>query len=88
MLFFLNFPEETRKLLGPGTLVEGALTGTYSTPPSATTLEILTPDRDVEPSDDPDPPPSTALVSPSTTSADQEPRSHTHRRQLPPENET
>ena len=52
MLLFLNFPEETRKLLGPGTLVEGALTGTYSTRPSSTTLEILTPDRDVEPSVD------------------------------------
>ena len=52
MLLFLNFPEETRKLLGPGTLAEGALTGTYSTRPSSTTLEILTPDRDVEYSDD------------------------------------
>ena len=52
MLLFLNFPEETRKLLGPGTLVEGVLTRTYSTRPSSTTFEILTPDRDVEPSDD------------------------------------
>ena len=52
MLLFLNFPEETRTLLGPVTLVEGALTGKYSTRPSSTTLEILTPDRDVEPSDD------------------------------------
>ena len=52
MLLFLNFPEETRKLLGPGTLAEGALTGTYSTRLSSTTLEILTPDRDVESSDD------------------------------------
>ena len=52
MLLFLDFPEETRKLLGPGTLAEGALTGTYSTRPSSTTLEILTPDRDAESSDD------------------------------------
>ena len=52
MLLFLKFPEETRQLLGPGTLAEGALTGTYSTRPSATTLQILTPDRDVESSDD------------------------------------
>ena len=52
MLLFLDFPEETRKLLGPGTLAEGALTGTYSTRPSSTTFEILTPDRDVESSDD------------------------------------
>ena len=52
MLLFLNFTEETRKLLGPETLAEGALTGTYSTRPSSTTLEILTPDRDVESSDD------------------------------------
>ena len=52
MLLFLNFPEETRKLLGPGTIAEGALTGTYSTRPSSTILEILTPDRDVESSDD------------------------------------
>ena len=52
MLLLLNFPEETRKLLGPGSLVEEALTGTYSTRPSSTTLEILTPDRDVEPSED------------------------------------
>ena len=52
MLLFLDFPEETRKLLGPGTLAEGAFTGTYSTRPSSTTFEILTPDRDVESSDD------------------------------------
>ena len=52
MLLFLNFPEETRKLLGPGTLAEGAPTGTYSTRPSSTTFEILTQDRDVESSDD------------------------------------
>ena len=52
MLLFLKFPEETRKLPGPGTLVEGALTGTYSTRHSSTTFEILTPDRDVESSDD------------------------------------
>ena len=52
MLLFLDFPEETRKLLGPGTLAEGVLTGTHSTRPSSTTLEILTPDRDTESSDD------------------------------------
>ena len=52
MLLFLDFPEETRKLLGPGTLAEGALTGTYSTRPSSTTFEILTPDRDADSSDD------------------------------------
>ena len=52
MLLFLDFPEETRKLLGPGTLAEGAFKGTYSTRPSSTTFEILTPDRDVESSDD------------------------------------
>ena len=52
MLLFLNFPEETRKLLGPGTLAERALTGNYSTRSSSTTLQILTPDRDVESSDD------------------------------------
>ena len=52
MLLFLDFHEETRKLLGPGTLAEGAFTGTYSTRPSSTTFEILTPDRDVECSDD------------------------------------
>ena len=52
MLLFLDFPEETRKLPGPGALAEGALTGTYSTRPSSTTLEILTPDRDAESSDD------------------------------------
>ena len=52
MLLFLDFPEETRKLLGPGTLAEGAFTGTYSTRPSSITFEILTPDRDVESSDD------------------------------------
>ena len=51
MPLFLNFPEETRKLLGPETLAEGALTGTYSTRPSSTIFEILTQDRDVESSD-------------------------------------
>ena len=52
MLLFLDFPEETRKLLGPGTLAEGVFTRTYSTRPSSTTFEILTQDRDVESSDD------------------------------------
>ena len=32
LLLFLNFPEETRKLLGPGTLVEGRLA--IHTPPA------------------------------------------------------
>ena len=53
MIFlFLDLPEETRKLLGPGTLTEGALTGMYSTHPSSIIFEILTPDRDAESSDD------------------------------------
>ena len=52
MLLFLDFPEETRKLLKTGILAEGALTGTYSTRPSSTIFEILTPDRDAESSDD------------------------------------
>ena len=43
MLLFLDFREETRKLLGPGTLAEGALTMTYSTRPSSTTFEIQDP---------------------------------------------
>ena len=49
---FLDFPEETRKWLGPGTLTEVALTGTYSTCPSSNIFKILTPDRDAESSDD------------------------------------
>ena len=52
IFLFLDFPEETRKLLGTGTITEGALTGTYSTRPSSAIFEILTPDRDAEPSDD------------------------------------
>ena len=52
MLLFLDCPEETRKLLKTGILAEGALTGTYSTRPSSTIFEILTPDRDAESSDD------------------------------------
>ena len=52
IVLFLDFPEETRKLLGPGTLTEGALTGAYSTCPSSTIFEILTPDRGAESSDD------------------------------------
>ena len=59
IFFLLDFPEETRKLLGPGTLTEAALTGTYSTRPSSTTLEILTPDRDAESSEDGLMPPTT-----------------------------
>ena len=49
---FFDFPDETRRLLGPGEIKEGTRTGTYSTRPSSTTFEILTPDRDVESSDD------------------------------------
>ena len=52
IFLFLDIPEETRKLLGPGTLTEGTLTGTYSTRPSSTILQILTPDRDAESSED------------------------------------
>ena len=52
MLLFLDFPEEARKLLGPGTLAEGALTGTYSTRPSSTKFEILTSESNAESSDD------------------------------------
>ena len=49
MLLSLDFPEETRKLLGPGTLAERALTGTYSTRSFSTMFEILTPDLDKNP---------------------------------------
>ena len=49
---FFDFPDETRRLLGPGETKEGTSTGTYSTRPSSTIFEILTPDRDVESSDD------------------------------------
>ena len=52
IFLFLCFPEQTRKLLGPGTLTEGALIGTYSTHPFFTIFEILTPDRDAESSED------------------------------------
>ena len=52
IFLFLDFPEETRKLLGPGTLTEGSLTGTYLTRPFSTISEILTPDRGAESSDD------------------------------------
>ena len=52
IFLFLDFPEETRKLLGPGTLTEGVLTGTNSTRPSSTILEIVTPDRDAESSEE------------------------------------
>ena len=47
-----DFPEEPRRLLGPGEKGKGTRTGTYSTRPSSTIFEILTPDRDVESSDD------------------------------------
>ena len=49
--FCFAFPEEARKLLGPGKLAEGALRGTYSTRPSSITIEIRTPDQDGESSD-------------------------------------
>ena len=39
-------------MLGPGTLTEGNLTGTYSTRPSSTILGILTSDRDAESPED------------------------------------
>ena len=52
IFLFLDFPKETRRLLGPGTLIEGTLTGTNLTCPSSTILEILTPDRDAESSED------------------------------------
>ena len=49
---FFDFPDETRRLLGPGEIRKGTRTGTHSTRPSSTIFEILTPDRDVESSDD------------------------------------
>ena len=52
MVLFFDYPEESRRLLGPGEMGKGTRTGTYSTRPSSTILEILTPDRDVESSDD------------------------------------
>ena len=47
-----DFPEESSRLLGPGEIGKGTPTGTYSTRPSSTIFEILTPDRNVESSDD------------------------------------
>ena len=52
MVLFLDFPDETRKLLRPGEIGEGTRTGRYSTRPSSTIFKILTPDQDVESSDD------------------------------------
>ena len=52
IFLFLDFPVETRKLLGPGSLTEGVLNGAYSTRPSTTIFKILTPDRDAKSSDD------------------------------------
>ena len=52
MVLFFDFPGETRRLLGPAETAKGTRTGTYSTRPSSTIFEILTPDRDVESSDD------------------------------------
>ena len=49
---FLDFPEETRRLLGPGVLMEETLRGTYSPRPSSTILEILRPDGDSQSSED------------------------------------
>ena len=51
-LLFLDFPEETRWLVGPGKLMEGTLTETCITRASSTILEILTPERDAESSED------------------------------------
>ena len=48
----LDLPDETRILLDPGVLMEGTLKGTYSTRPSSTVLDIFTPKRDAESSDD------------------------------------
>ena len=52
MVLFFDFPDETRRLLRPGEIGEETRTGTYSTRPSSTIFEILTPDWDVESSDD------------------------------------
>ena len=52
IFLFMDFPEETLRLLAPGVVREGTLLGTYSTRPYSTTLEILTPDRDPESSED------------------------------------
>ena len=52
ILLFFDFPEESRRLLGPGEIGKRTRTWTYSTRPSSTIFEILTPDRDVESSDD------------------------------------
>ena len=52
IVLFFDFPEETRRLLGPGEIAAGRRTGRYSTRPSCTIFEILTPDRDAESSDD------------------------------------
>ena len=49
---FSNFPEEAGILLGPAALTVGTLTGTYSTRPFSTMLEILTTMRDPESSED------------------------------------
>ena len=51
-VLFFDFPEESRRLLGPGEIGKGTRTRTYLTRPSSTIFEILTPDRDVESSDD------------------------------------
>ena len=52
IVLFFDFPEESRRLLGPGEKEKGTRTGRNSTRPSSTIFEILTPDRDVESSDD------------------------------------
>ena len=52
IVLFLDFPKETRRLLGPGTLTERSLTVSYSTRPSSVLLKILTADRNAESSDD------------------------------------
>ena len=52
IVLFFDFPEKSRRLLGPGEIGKGTRTGTYSTRPSSTIFEILTPDRNVESSHD------------------------------------
>ena len=52
IVLFFDIPEETRRLLGAGEIGEGTRTETYSTRPSSTIFEILTPDREAESSYD------------------------------------
>ena len=48
IVLFFDFPVETRRLLEPGEIGKGTRTGAYSSGPSSTIFEILTPDRDAE----------------------------------------